>query len=139
MSFLLFSIATSVITYFFTKSYVYFSLIALGIYYLKRDNLNIQKLLSLTYILIIALAFFSNIRGYEPKGILILLIACFLSILYDIFKNAIWSIPFFTALGISISMIGSIKYGNIGYLFGLLVIPIFLREFKRNNRRGEKN
>ncbi|WP_269770960.1 hypothetical protein [Thermosipho africanus] len=39
-------------------------------------------------------------------------------------------------LGISISLIGSIKYGTIGYFFGLLIIPIFLKEFKK---RGEQD
>ncbi|MBT1248551.1 MULTISPECIES: hypothetical protein [unclassified Thermosipho (in: thermotogales)] len=136
MSFLLFSIASSIILYFFTKSYLYFSLIFLGIYYFKKDNLKLQSLLSLTLILMIALAFFSTIRGYEPKGLIFLLIATFSSILYDILKKPIWSIPFFSLLGISISMIGSIKYGNLGYFFGLLIIPIFLREFRK---RGEKS
>ncbi|ABR30036.1 hypothetical protein SU69_00855 [Thermosipho melanesiensis] len=136
MSFLLFSIATSIILFFFTKSYIFFSIIFLGLYYLKRDNTKLQSLLSLTFVLMIALSFFSTIRGYNPSGLLFLLIATFSSIIYDILKKPMWSLPFFAFLGIGISMIGTIKYGNLGYLFGFLIIPIFLREFKK---RGEKN
>ncbi|EKF48625.1 hypothetical protein H17ap60334_10040 [Thermosipho africanus H17ap60334] len=84
----------------------------------------------------IALSFFSTIRGYDPKGLIFLLISCFVSILYDIFKSPIWSLPLYLLLGISISLIGSIKYGTIGYFFGLLIIPIFLKEFKK---RGEQD
>jgi len=136
MSFLLFSIATSIILFYFTKSYLFFSIIAIGIYYLIRNNIKLQSLLSLTYVLMIALSFFSTIRGYDPKGLIFLLISCFVSILYDIFKSPIWSLPLYLLLGISISLIGSIKYGTIGYFFGLLIIPIFLKEFKK---RGEKD
>ncbi|WP_126993062.1 hypothetical protein [Thermosipho globiformans] len=136
MSFLLFSIATSIILFYFTKSYLFFSIIAIGIYYLIRNNIKLQSLLSLTYVLMIALSFFSTIRGYDPKGLILLLISCFVSILYDIFKSPIWSLPLYLLLGISISLIGSIKYGTIGYFFGLLIIPIFLKEFKK---RGEQD
>ncbi|ACJ74887.1 MAG TPA: hypothetical protein DER56_06735 [Thermosipho africanus] len=136
MSFLLFSIATSIILFYFTKSYLFFSIIAIGIYYLIRNNIKLQSLLSLTYVLMIALSFFSTIRGYDPKGLIFLLISCFVSILYDIFKSPIWSLPLYLLLGISISLIGSIKYGTIGYFFGLLIIPIFLKEFKK---RGEQD
>lgn len=136
MSFLLFSIATSIILFYFTKSYLFFSIIAIGIYYLIRNNIKLQSLLSLTYVLMIALSFFSTIRGYDPKGLIFLLISCFVSILYDIFKSPIWSLPLYLVLGISISLIGSIKYGTIGYFFGLLIIPIFLKEFKK---RGEQD
>ncbi|MBB6062404.1 ABC-type Na+ efflux pump permease subunit [Thermosipho japonicus] len=136
MSFLLFSIATSIILFYFTKSYLFFSVIAIGIYYLIRNNIKLQSLLSLTYVLMIALSFFSTIRGYEPKGLIFLLISCFVSILYDIFKSPIWSFPLYLLLGISISLIGSIKYGTIGYFFGFLIIPIFLKEFKK---RGEQD
>ncbi|RDI92603.1 hypothetical protein Ob7_00900 [Thermosipho africanus Ob7] len=136
MSFLLFSIATSIILFYFTKSYLFFSIIAIGIYYLIRNNIKLQSLLSLTYVLMIALSFFSTIRGYDPKGLIFLLISCFVSILYDIFKSPIWSLPLYLLLGISISLIGSIKYGTIGYFFGFLIIPIFLKEFKK---RGEQD
>jgi predicted branched-subunit amino acid permease len=84
-----------------------------------------------------ALSLLSKLKGYEPKGLNFLFYASFASILYDLFKKFYWSIPFFGLLGIGISLIGSIKYGTLGYLFGLLIIPIFLRELKKRGNKVE--
>ncbi|MBO8161265.1 MAG: hypothetical protein H0Z24_06470 [Thermosipho sp. (in: Bacteria)] len=137
MSFLLLSITTSIVVYAFTKSILAFFLVLIGVYYLLRDNVKIQSFLSLTFVLIMALTIFSKLRGYEPKGLNLLIFATFFSILYDLFKKPVWSLPFFGLLGIGISYIGSIKYGNIGYLFGLLIIPIFIREFSKRGNKVE--
>jgi len=137
MSFLLLSIASSIVLYVLTKSFIYLFLILIGVYYLIRGNIKIQNFLSLTFILMMALALFSKLKGYEPKGLNILFYASLTSILYDLFKKTIWSIPFFALLGLGISFIGSIKYGTLGYLFGFLIIPIFIRELKKRGNNVE--
>jgi hypothetical protein len=137
MSFLLLTIASSVILYVITKSFLYLFLILIGVYYLMRKNYKIESFLSLTFVLMMALSLLSKLKGYEPKGLNFLFYASFASILYDLFKKFYWSIPFFGLLGIGISLIGSIKYGTLGYLFGLLIIPIFLRELKKRGNKVE--
>nr|HQI09902.1 hypothetical protein [Fervidobacterium sp.] len=59
----------------------------------------------------------------------------FVSVIYDLFKKWYASIPMFFLTGIGISLIGSIKYGNIGKLFGLILIPVFLREYSLEKKR----
>jgi hypothetical protein len=137
MNFLLLTIASSVILYVITKSFLYLFLILIGVYYLMRKNYKIESFLSLTFVLMMALSLLSKLKGYEPKGLNFLFYASFASILYDLFKKFYWSIPFFGLLGIGISLIGSIKYGTLGYLFGLLIIPIFLRELKKRGNKVE--
>ncbi|QTA37325.1 hypothetical protein JYK00_06175 [Thermosipho ferrireducens] len=135
MSFFLFSIGSAIVLYIITKSFYYFFLIALGLYYLWRQNSRLETFLSLTFVLMMALSFLSRVNGYKPSGLNFLFYGSFLSVLYDLSKKVIWSIPFFATIGIGISMIGAIKYGNMGYLFGLLIIPVFLREL--TIKRGE--
>ncbi|MCD6104439.1 MAG: hypothetical protein J7J43_01445 [Thermosipho sp. (in: Bacteria)] len=137
MSFLLLTIATSITLYVITKSFLYLFLISIGVYYLIRRNSKLENFLSLTFVLMIALALFSKLKGYDPKGLNMFFYASFTSILYDLFKKFYWSIPFFGLLGIGISLVGSIKYSTWGYLFGFLIIPIFLREFKKRGNNVE--
>ncbi|SHH31552.1 hypothetical protein [Thermosipho atlanticus] len=139
MSFLLLTIATSIVLYVFTKSFWFLLLIIIGVYYLLKENIKMQNFLSLTFILMMALVILSRLRGYEPKGLNFLFYASFASILYDLLKKVYWSIPFFGLLGLGISYIGTIKYGNIGYFFGLMIIPIFLREFRKRGSNIENS
>lgn len=126
---LIMSIIASILSFYLTSNYIYFSLIALGIYFLIRKNLKAETFAGLNLVLISAISLLGKFRPYSLEGLNFLIIGSFFVILYDIIKEWYSLIPMFILTGIGISLIASVKYGKIGMLIGLILIPVLIREY----------
>ncbi|ABS60461.1 MULTISPECIES: hypothetical protein [Fervidobacterium] len=126
---LIMSIVASILSFYLTSNYIYFSLIALGIYFLIRKNLKAETFAGLNLVLISAISLLGKFRPYSLEGLNFLIIGSFFVILYDIIKEWYSLIPMFILTGIGISLIASVKYGKIGMLIGLILIPVLIREY----------
>ncbi|MFN6991236.1 MAG: hypothetical protein ACK4MM_00800 [Fervidobacterium sp.] len=135
MSTLILSIIASILSFFLTNNYFYFFLVLIGIYYtirnLKISNKNIkaETFASLNLILISAIALLGKFRPYSLEGLNFIIYGSFLSVIYDIFKKWYTIIPMFVLTGIGISLIAAVKLGKVGLFFGLILIPVVLREY----------
>ncbi|HOQ39539.1 MAG TPA: hypothetical protein PKI14_04955 [Fervidobacterium sp.] len=129
------SIISSILAFFLTENYWYFTLIGIGIYYTLRKQSRIEGIVTLNFILIAAIGLLGKIRPWSLDGLNFVVYGTFASIIYDLFKKWYSSIPMFLLTGIGISLIGSVKYGNIGRLFGLILIPVFFREYSLEKKR----
>ena len=133
------SIISSILAFFLTGNYWYFTLIAIGIYYSLRKQSRVEGIVLLNLVLISAIGLLGKIRPTSIDGLNFVVYGTFASVIYDLFKKWYASIPMFFLTGIGISLIGSIKYGNIGKLFGLILIPVFLREYSLEKKRELEN
>lgn len=133
-----FSIIASVLAFYLTGNYLYFILIAIGVYYLLRKDSKAETFTALNLILISAIALLGKFRPYSLNGLNFVVYGTFLSIIYDIFKKWYSIIPMFLLTGIGISLIGAVKFGKIGLLFGLILIPVVLREYTIQKRANNE-
>ncbi len=129
------SIISSILAFYLTNNYWYFTLIVIGIYYTLRKQSRVEGIVLLNLVLISAIGLLGKIRPTSIDGLNFVVYGTFVSVIYDLFKKWYASIPMFFLTGIGISLIGSIKYGNIGKLFGLILIPVFLREYSLEKKR----
>ncbi len=126
---LIMSIVSSILSFYLTSNYFYFSLIALGIYFLIRKNVRAETFAGLNLVLISAVSLLGKFRPYSLEGLNFVIIGSFFVILYDILKEWYSLIPMFALTGIGISLIASVKYGKMGMLIGLVLIPVLIREY----------
>lgn len=126
---LILSIIASILAFYLTGNYLYFTLIAIGVYYFFRRDSKAETFTALNLILISAIALLGKFRPYSLSGLNFVVYGTFLSVIYDIFKKWYSIIPMFILTGIGISLIGSVKFGRAGFLFGLILIPVVLREY----------
>lgn len=135
MSNLILSIIASILLFFLTNNYFYFFLLLIGIYYTVRnlkvsnENNKAETFTSLNLILISAIALLGKFRPYSLDGLNFVIYGTFLSVIYDIFKKWYTIIPMFVLTGIGISLIAAVKLGKAGLFFGLILIPVVLREY----------
>ncbi|SHN54481.1 hypothetical protein [Fervidobacterium gondwanense] len=133
---LIFSIISSVLTFFLTKNYLSFLLILLGVYFLIRKNERAESLAGLNMLLISAMALFGKFKFYDDtqifliiRGIFLMFIGTFLVILYDLMKKWYSLIPMLLLTGMGIGAIGYLRWGMKGYFLGLILIPVIIREY----------
>lgn len=135
---LVLSIIAASLSFYLTNNYAYFSVLVLGIYYVIRKNSKAQTFTALNLILISAIALFGKFRPYSQDGLNFIVYGSFLSIVYDILKKWYSVIPMFLFTGIGISLIGSVKFGKAGLLFGLILIPVVIREYTIQKRANSE-
>ncbi|MFN4200793.1 hypothetical protein [Fervidobacterium gondwanense] len=133
---LIFSIISSVLTFFLTKNYLSFSLIIIGIYFLIRKNERAESLAGLNLLLVSAIALFGKFKHYNDneifliaQGIFFMIIGTSLVIIYDLIKKWYSLIPMLLLTGMGIGAIGYLRWGAKGYFLGLILIPVIIREY----------
>ncbi|MEN3042501.1 MAG: hypothetical protein ABDH59_04265 [Fervidobacterium sp.] len=133
------SVVAAILAFFLTDNYLYFFITIIGLYYLFRKESKAETFTALNLILISAIALFGKFRPYSQDGLNFVIYGAFLSVLYDIFKKWYYVIPMFFLTGIGISLISSIKFGKVGYFFGLILIPVVLREYSLQKKLSNEN
>lgn len=136
MGTLILSIVAAVTSFYLTKSYSYFSLILVGLYFTFRKNERAESLAGLNLLLISAIAILGKFRPYSLDGLNFVVYGTFLAILYDIVKAWYGLIPMLLLTGMGIGAIGAVKFGSKGYLLGLILIPVVLREYSLQRKLG---
>ncbi|AMW32579.1 hypothetical protein NA23_04315 [Fervidobacterium islandicum] len=136
MGTLILSIVAAVTSFYLTKSYSYFSLILVGLYFTFRKNERAESLAGLNLLLISAVAILGKFRPYSLDGLNFVVYGTFLAILYDIVKAWYGLIPMLLLTGMGIGAIGAVKFGSKGYLLGLILIPVVLREYSLQRKLG---
>lgn len=136
MGTLILSIVAAVTSFYLTKSYSYFSLILVGLYFTFRKNERAESLAGLNLLLISAVAILGKFRPYSLDGLNFVVYGTFLAILYDILKAWYGLIPMLLLTGMGIGAIGAVKFGSKGYLLGLILIPVVLREYSLQRKLG---
>ncbi|MGC9771952.1 hypothetical protein [Fervidobacterium islandicum] len=139
MGTLILSIVAAVTSFYLTKSYSYFSLILVGLYFTFRKNERAESLAGLNLLLISAVAILGKFRPYSLDGLNFVVYGTFLAILYDIVKAWYGLIPMLLLTGMGIGAIGAIKFGSKGYLLGLILIPVIVREYSLQRRLKGKD
>ncbi|QAV32569.1 hypothetical protein SAMN04488510_12427 [Fervidobacterium changbaicum] len=139
MGTLILSIVAAVTSFYLTKSYSYFSLILVGLYFTFRKNERAESLAGLNLLLISAVAILGKFRPYSLDGLNFVVYGTFLAILYDILKAWYGLIPMLLLTGMGIGAIGAIKFGSKGYLLGLILIPVIVREYSLQRRLKGKD
>ena len=134
---LILSIVSSVLAFFLTNNYIYFSLITIGIYFLLRKNERAESFAGLNLLLISALSLFGKFRPYSIEGLNFIVFGTFLIILYDFVKRWYSLIPMLLLTGMGIGAIGNVKFGAKGYLLGLILIPVILREYSIQKKQKQ--
>jgi len=136
---LILSIVSAILAFFLTQNYLYFSLIALGLYFTLRKNERAESLAGLNLLLISAVSVFGKFRPHSIDGLNYLVIGTFLIILYDLIKHWYSLIPMMLLTGMGIGAIGYVKFGDKGYLLGLILVPVILREYSIQKKHGVFN
>jgi len=137
MATLVFSIVSSVLAFFLTNNYIYFSLITIGIHFLLRKNERAESFAGLNLLLISAISLFGKFRPYSIEGLNFIVFGTFLIIIYDFVKRWYSLIPMLLLTGMGIGAIGSAKFGAKGYLLGLILIPVILREYSIQKKQKQ--
>ncbi|QIV78112.1 hypothetical protein QQE94_04155 [Fervidobacterium pennivorans subsp. shakshaketiis] len=131
---LVLSIIASVASFYLTRNPSYFSLILVGLYFAFRKSDRAESLAGLNLLLIGAIAIFGKFRPYSLEGLNFVVYGTFFAIFYDILKTWYSLIPMMLLTGMGIGAIGAHKFGVKGYLLGLILIPVILREFSIQKR-----
>lgn len=131
---LILSIVASIAVFYLTRNPGYFSLILVGLYFAFRKSDRAESLAGLNLLLIGAIAIFGRFRPYSSEGLNFVVCGTFLSIFYDILKTWYSLIPMMLLTGMGIGAIGAHKFGVKGYLLGLILIPVILREYSIQKR-----
>uniref|UniRef100_A0A7V4NE74 Glycosyltransferase RgtA/B/C/D-like domain-containing protein n=1 Tax=Fervidobacterium pennivorans TaxID=93466 RepID=A0A7V4NE74_FERPE len=131
---LILSIVASIAVFYLTRNPGYFSLILVGLYFAFRKSDRAESLAGLNLLLIGAIAIFGRFRPYSLEGLNFVVCGTFLSIFYDILKTWYSLIPMMLLTGMGIGAIGAHKFGVKGYLLGLILIPVILREYSIQKR-----
>jgi len=131
---LILSIVASVASFYLTRNPSYFSLILVGLYFAFRKSDRAESLAGLNLLLIGAIAIFGKFRTYSLEGLNFVVYGTFFAIFYDIVKTWYSLIPMMLLTGMGIGAIGAHKFGVKGYLLGLILIPVILREYSIQKR-----
>ncbi|AFG34996.1 hypothetical protein Ferpe_0883 [Fervidobacterium pennivorans DSM 9078] len=131
---LVLSIIASVASFYLTRNPSYFSLILVGLYFAFRKSDRAESLAGLNLLLIGAIAIFGKFRPYSLEGLNFVVYGTFFAVFYDILKTWYSLIPMMLLTGMGIGAIGAHKFGVKGYLLGLILIPVILREFSIQKR-----
>lgn len=128
---LLLSLVASISAFYISENPVYFALVGIGIYYFFRKSSKPATLASLNFILLSAVGILGKIKGFHEgvlPGLLYLSLGTVAGIMYDLTRRWYGLIPMLALTGIGIGYVATEKFGQMGFAFGLLVIPVLLRE-----------
>ncbi|ODN30199.1 hypothetical protein [Fervidobacterium thailandense] len=131
MTSLLLSVIASASAFYISGNPIYFSLIAVGIYYLFRKSSKSATMTYLNFILISAVGILGKTKGFHEgivPGLMYLSLGTAAGVVYDLIKRWYGLIPMLALTGIGIGYVATEKFGQLGFAFGLLVVPVLLRE-----------
>lgn len=131
MTSLLLSLVASISAFYVSENPLYFALVGVGIYYFFRKSSKPATLTYLNFILLSAVGILGKLKGFHEgiiPGLFYLSLGTASGIMYDLTCKWYGLIPMLALTGIGIGYVATEKFGQIGFAFGLLVIPVLLRE-----------
>ncbi|HOS52876.1 MAG TPA: hypothetical protein PLM21_08270, partial [Fervidobacterium sp.] len=81
------SIISSILAFYLTNNYWYFTLIVIGIYYTLRKQSRVEGIVLLNLVLISAIGLLGKIRPTSIDGLNFVVYGTFVSVIYDLFKK----------------------------------------------------
>uniref|UniRef100_A0A7C4RV85 Uncharacterized protein n=1 Tax=Fervidobacterium thailandense TaxID=1008305 RepID=A0A7C4RV85_9BACT len=131
MTSLLLSLVASISAFYVSENPLHFALVGVGIYYFFRKSSKPATLTYLNFILLSAVGILGKLKGFHEgiiPGLFYLSLGTASGIIYDLTYKWYGLIPMLALTGIGIGFVATEKFGQMGFAFGLLVIPVLLRE-----------